>query len=146
MEIEIRIDEKQKDLKVIIINDKMDEKVTELVRRFSEVQSGKLLGYTDQKLILLDPSSIERVFTENEKVYAGDGTEKFLLKMRLYEVEEKLANTSFVRVSNTEIVNFDKVKNLDLSFTGSIGILLKSGSRSFVSRRYMLKIKEYLGL
>ena len=65
--------------------------------------------------------------------------------MRLYEIEEKLCSGNFVRISNSEIINLKKVKNFDLSFTGTILVRLSDGSTSYVSRRYVSKIKKILG-
>ena len=65
--------------------------------------------------------------------------------MRLYELEERLDNR-FVRISNSEIVNLKKVKSLDLSFVGTICMELSNGEVSYVSRRYVSKMKKILGL
>lgn len=51
-----------------------------------------------------------------------------------------------IRISNSEIVNLKKVKNLDLSFVGTICMELSNGDVSYVSRRYVSKIKRLLGL
>ena len=63
-----------------------------------------------------------------------------------YELEEMFEGTPFIRISNSEIVNFKYVESLDMSMSGTISIKLKTGGNSFVSRRYVNKIKEYLGL
>ena len=60
--------------------------------------------------------------------------------------EERLDNNLFVRISNSEIVNLKKVKSLDLSFAGTICMELSNGDVSYVSRRYVSKIKKILGL
>jgi DNA-binding LytR/AlgR family response regulator len=71
---------------------------------------------------------------------------EFILRVRLYELEERLDKTRFVRISNSEIVNLKAVKKIDLSFTGTIGITLSNGATSYVSRRYVSKIKQVLGM
>ncbi|MEA4812994.1 MAG: LytTR family DNA-binding domain-containing protein [Anaerolineaceae bacterium] len=146
MDIEIKIDETQKEVKVLIIAPQMNESVAALARRLGESQPEKLLGYLNNQVNVLDLNCIERIVGENEKVYAYSGKDGFQLKMRLYEAEEKLKGSSFTRISNSEFANFDRVKKLDLSFTGTICVIFESGSKSFVSRRYMSKIKEFLGL
>ena len=52
----------------------------------------------------------------------------------------------FVRISHLEIVNLKKVKNLDLSFVGTICMELSNGDMCYVSRRYVKKIKKVLGI
>ena len=73
-------------------------------------------------------------------------SETVTLRSRLYELEERWKGTSIVRVSHSELVNFDKVKSLDLSITGTISLRLTNGESTYVSRRYMGKIKDYLGI
>ena len=80
------------------------------------------------------------------KVFAKTEYDLYQLRLRLYELEERLDDTLFVRISNSEIVNLKKVKNLDLSFVGTICMELSNGDVSYVSRRYVSKIKRLLGL
>ena len=77
------------------------------------------------------------------------GTETLLVKMRLYEFEELAQNcgwTDFIRISNTDIVNFSKVTKLDMSLSGIIRVNFTNGKDAMVSRRYMNKIKDQLNM
>ena len=69
----------------------------------------------------------------------------YQVRLRLYELEERLDNR-FVRISNSEIVNLKKVKSLDLSFVGTICMELSNREVSYISRRYVSKMKKILGL
>jgi hypothetical protein len=76
-------------------------------------------------------------------------TETLLIKMRLYEFEELAAKcgwTDFIRISNTDIVNFSKVTKLDMSLSGIIKVNFTNGKDAIVSRRYMNKIKDQLNM
>ena len=87
-----------------------------------------------------------------DKACAGnkaDETETLLVKMRLYEFEELAQNcgwTDFIRISNTDIVNFSKVTKLDMSLSGIIRVNFTNGKDAMVSRRYMNKIKDQLNM
>ena len=69
---------------------------------------------------------------------------EYISKSKLYELEEQIKEPSFIRISNSEIINFDKVENLDLNITGTIKLNFKSGYITYASRRNIKKIKEYL--
>jgi len=69
-----------------------------------------------------------------------------VLRLRLYELEERLRPFSFVRISNSEIINLKRVRSFDLSLVGTICVTLSDGSKAYVSRRYVPKIKEVLGI
>ncbi|MGN1069556.1 MAG: LytTR family DNA-binding domain-containing protein, partial [Candidatus Fimadaptatus sp.] len=60
--------------------------------------------------------------------------------------EQRLASQSFVRISNGEIINLKKVRGFDLGFTGTICVSLSNGTVTYVSRRYVARIKQLLGI
>ena len=68
----------------------------------------------------------------------------FEVKLRLYELEEVLDSGSFVRISNSEIINLRRITAVDLSMTGTIRMTLEHEVTTYVSRRYVKKIKETL--
>ena len=68
------------------------------------------------------------------------------MRLRLYEAEQRLDSRAFVRISNGEMINLKKVKGFDLSFTGTICVALSNGTVTYVSRRYVAKIKQVLGI
>ena len=70
--------------------------------------------------------------------------EVYTVRLRLYELEERLEPSRFVRISNSEIINLDRVTSVDLSLSGSICMTLDGAVKAYVSRRYMKKIKEVL--
>ena len=103
-------------------------------------------GTRDGKLEVLEPEELIRIYAASGKVFAVTGKGEYTLRLRLYELEEELAGTRFVRVSNSEIVNLDRVTALDLTLTGTIKMTLEGGTVCWVSRRYVKKIKGALGL
>ena len=45
-----------------------------------------------------------------------------------------------------KIINLNKVRNFDLNFTGTICVEFINHSKTYVSRRYVAKIKKILGI
>lgn len=146
MQIEIKIDEAYKDPKVVILTNKITDEVNELLKRLSDTQPQTIAGFKEDSLKILQPNEIIRIFTENQKVYAQTEQGKYLIRLRLYELEERLDKSTFARISNSEIINLKKVENMDLSFSGTICVNLCSNITTFVSRRYVSKIKQILGI
>ena len=65
----------------------------------------------------------------------------------LSELEGRLDRHTFVRISHSEIVHLKQVTALDLSLAGTIKMTLAGGAAvCWVSRRYVPKIKQALGL
>ena len=71
-------------------------------------------------------------------------TDSYIVKNTLIALEEILDPERFIRISQSEIINFYKVKGFDINIKGSIGIQFDNGIKSWVSRRYLKKIRDVL--
>ena len=148
MKLNINIDVGAKEPEILITTAHMTEDVNRVVEFVSRLDDSPtiLSGIRDDKVELLDYDVIIRFYAEEGKVFARTERGLYQIRLRLYEVEERLDNGKFVRISNSEIVNLKKVKSLDLSFVGTICMELSNGEVSYVSRRYVSKITKVLGL
>lgn len=148
MEIEIKIEPGRLLSKIIIVTGKVDKDTEALVDMISRSESEPELicGFKDDVMSILDPGEISRVYSEGRKITAVTQDGEYVLKKRLVEIEELLEQSKFARISNSEIINLKKVKHFDLSFRGTICVKMNDGSVTYVSRRYVSKIKTILGV
>ena len=145
MQVEIKIDPSQPEPKVVITAASMTEEVNRIVRRLSEEIPQVISGTRDGKLEVLEPEELIRIYAASGKVFAVTGKGEYTLRLQLYELEERLSPHQFVRISNSEIIHLKKVVNFNLSFAGTIYVKLSNGTVTYVSRRYVSKIKKILG-
>ena len=132
----------------LIVTPKMNEEVSKIVD-FIEKLNGMttvISGTKDDKVEILEQDSLIRLYAEGGKIFAVTENGLYQLRLRLYELEERLDAGRFVRISNSEIVNLKKVRSIDLSFAGTICMEMSNRQVSYVSRRYVSKIKKILGL
>lgn len=146
MEIEVKLDPQYTVPKVIVLTDRLTEEINELVARLSEETPQLIAGFQGEILRLIEPQELLRVYSSDKKVIAVTADGEFALRQRLYEMEERLAGTKLVRISNSEIINMAKVRSFDLSIAGTICATLSDGTKAYVSRRYVTKIKKILGI
>ena len=148
MKLNINIDAGAKEPEITITTSHMTEDVNRVVDFVSRLDDAPTIisGIREDKVELLDPEVIVKIYAEDSKVFAQTEKGSYQIRLRLYEAEERLDSSKFVRISNSEIVNLKKVKSLDLSFVGTICMELSNGEVSYVSRRYVSKIKRVLGL
>lgn len=122
--------------------------IAEKISRMDESgRAAMLTGWDGDYCIQVKQNEIFRIYSMDKKVYLETEKENLLLKLRLYEFEElaeKCGWTDFIRISNTDIVNFSKVTKLDMSLTGIVRVNFTNGKDAIVSRRYMNKIKSEL--
>lgn len=148
MNVEINIDKNLKETKITISSPALTkdvQKINDFLNN-SFIFNNKINVFLEKEMFIINLSDIETIYSSNNKVYVKTNNNLYTTKYKLYELEEILGNSTFVRISNSEIVNFDKVKKLDLKLTGTILLFFKSGAETYVSRRYMKKIKEYLNI
>lgn len=148
MKLNINIDAGTKEPEIMITTAYMTEEVNRVVEFVSRLDDAPTIisGIREDKVELLEQDAIVRIYAEEGKVFAKTEQGLYQIRLRLYEVEERLDTGKFIRISNSEIVNLKKVKSLDLSFVGTICMELSNGEVSYVSRRYVKKIKRVLGL
>lgn len=144
MNIEIKLDEKYDEPKLIIYAKQVDKDISTIIDSISSINQQTLKAYKDEKLYILNQKDIEAIYSEDSKIYVRLENDTYTIKNRLYELENILDKNSFIRISNSEIINFDKVKNIDFKILGTLVINFKSGNKAYVSRRYIPKIKEFL--
>ena len=146
MQIEVKIDENCQEPKIIVVTDKMTDEINTIIKKLSDEQPQIIAGFKDDTVEVLEPSDIYRIFATSGKVLAETNHGEYTLRLRLYEIEQRLDGHFFVRISNSDIINMKKVKGFDLSFAGTICVTLSNGTVTYVSRRFVAKIKQLLGI
>lgn len=146
MDVEVRIDPEYKLPKVIILTEKVTDEVNAIVSRLSEEAPQIIAGFRDNMLRIIEPDELKRVYSSGGKVFAETDDGEYALRQRLYEMEERLDNSRFVRISNSEIINLKKVRSFDLNLVGTICVSFTDSGTTYVSRRYVTKIKKILGV
>lgn len=146
MQIEIKIDSSYIEPKVMILTASMTDDVNHIVKQLSETVPQIISGCKDEKIEVLEQADLIRIYANAGKVFAVTDKGEYTLRLRLYEMEERLNPQQFVRISNSEIINLKKVEHFDLSFTGTIYVKLSDGASTYVSRRYVSRLKKILGI
>ncbi len=147
MKVEVKLDPACAEPKVVILTAQMTQEVSALLQQLSGASAQVIAGFREDQISLLEQENIIRVYAADGKVFAvtEDGQE-YRLRLRLYELEDRLDRRRFFRISNSEIINLKKVRGFDLSLSGTIRVSLSNGMTTYVSRRYMSKIKQFLGI
>ncbi|MBO5609669.1 MAG: LytTR family transcriptional regulator [Eubacterium sp.] len=139
------IDKRYKQIELHVCNEELNDEVKSVVRELHEIFDETIAAVDERgNRCKLAPSEIVSFYSEGQKVMALGSRGKYSVGMKLYELEEGLAKKTFVRISRSEIVNYRRIKSLDMSVTGTIKITMKNGYETYVSRRNIARIKELL--
>ena len=142
MKLEFSADPNARETRVVIVARERTPEVEAVLARLRERE--KISAYSERGEELLEPGEIIRVYTQKRRVLVDSDRGTFTLRRRLYEIEEELGG-EFVRISNGEIVNRRCIRSLDFSLTGTIRLLLRGGVETYVSRRYVSRIRKIFG-
>lgn len=146
MEVEIRTEPGRQEPKIVILAGEESEELRRLADSLSALTLGPVPAGRGEEKLLLPQGEFLRFYADGKGVSGQTAGERYTIPLRLYELEERLDATRFVRISNGEIVNLDRVTAVDLSLSGTICMTLDGAVRAYVSRRYVKKIKETLNL
>ena len=145
MDVKVRMAPAAPGLSVTITAPAMTDEVRALAARLSN-RDALLMAWDGETAVPLRAEDILRCYGEDKGVKVQTIGGIYDLRERLYELEGRLDRHIFVRISHSEIVNLKKVTALDLSLTGTIRMTLAGDTVCYVSRRYVKKIKEAIGL
>ena len=146
MKVELQIKETYKEEKLIVQAPQETKKVQKVIEFAKNLdQKETIKGKIDDQVYLVEIGKIQRFYTENRKVLAETTSQTYSIGLRLYQVLEILP-TTFIQISQSEIVNIDSISHLKLTPNGLVEIFLKNESFTYSSRRYLKTIKEKLEL
>lgn len=111
------------------------------IKQIVDNEQLSLIGYRDNETIPLSINKIQRFYIENSKVYCSDDQKTYLLKQRLYQIEE-IVKESFVKVNQSCLVNVSYIQCFKSSWNGSLVVVLKNGEEDYVSRRQTKVVLE----
>lgn len=118
--------------------------LVEQIESLVNSQEIEITGYKEQETVKLDLSEIFCFICEENKIYALTEKERFKIKLRLYQLEEKLPQ-NFVKLNQSCIGNVKKIQRFNASFGGSLSVEFKNGYKDYVSRRQLKIVKERFG-
>lgn len=146
MKIKLIFNQKYEDTQIHICSKENTPEIGKLYRIIDSAVNASITAYEEDEICLLSSADIIHIFTQDLKVYIATINGVYRSHQRLYELEQELDESRFIRVSNSEIVNIMKIKRLDTSITGTIRMYLDCDREAYVSRRYVTKIKKALGI
>lgn len=125
----------------------MSEQITQLVAYVQNLdkQTSRLTVKKGEQVYLLEHNEIVRLYLEDKVLQVETVGDSFTSNLRLYQVKEELS-ASFLQISQSEIIHIKQLDHLKLTANGLVKLVMKNGSVTYSSRRYLKSIKERLGL
>lgn len=104
--------------------------------------SNRIAAYTEDEMLMLPFDRIACITVVDGKTCAIDAKgRRYQIKLRLYELEEKLPEY-FIRINKSTIANENQLEKFTPSFSGAVDAVFKCGYTDYVSRRCFAVIKR----
>jgi len=146
MKVHIEVDDSMSNDEVLIRCGRADEKIQRICRLILEHEGAEpnITFYKGNREYYFSLSNILFFETEGEHIYAHTEDDTYLIKFRLYELEDMLPR-SFVRVAKSTIVNAAKVYSITRNIT-SASLIQFAGSHKqvYASRYYYNDLQQRL--
>lgn len=146
MKVEFKLQPGLEEPKVVILAGEETGQLRRLAEYLATLDLAPIPALDGERTVLLQREDVLRFYADGKGVCAQTAKGTYPVRLRLYELEERLDGHTFVRISNSEIINLKKITALDLKLSGTIRVTLEGGVVTYASRRYVKKIKEALGL
>ncbi|MFJ8088800.1 LytTR family DNA-binding domain-containing protein [Lysinibacillus sp. NPDC095746] len=145
MKIKINIEKQYDEIEVHIYANEYNAEIEQLMKQLKKNEVNVIDGYRDNEIHMLKTNDIYCIYAEGIKVFFQTEEEEFDSKRRIYELEQLLGD-KFVRVNKSTLVNISKITSIQLGPLGSTQLFLENEISVVVSRNYLKKLKQALGI
>lgn len=145
MKITIRTEASLEETKVEIVCRELTQEVEELLATI-RMMNQQITAEKDGEMHLVNAAKIVYIEAVERKTFVYTEEDVYESKLRLYEMEERLMNSGFFRISKSCLVQLKYIKSLKNDLNRKLRLTLESGEQIMVSRQYAEEIKKRLGV
>ncbi|MBP3567768.1 MAG: LytTR family transcriptional regulator DNA-binding domain-containing protein [Lachnospiraceae bacterium] len=145
MKISIDIDSTKQDTEIQISCKNLTPEIEKIIATLRMLNQ-QIMVEKDQETYILDVTKIMYVEAVDRKTFVYTKEDCFESKLKLYEMEERLEESGFCRVSKSCLIQLRRIKSLKSDMDRKLKVTLENGERIIVSRQYAEEIKRKLGV
>ena len=145
MKITIETPKEGEEDEIIVRCASLDDRLMKVIAALKSSEN-PLTGYLDDKIVKLAPKDVFYFESVDNKVFAYAGKNVYEVHKKLYEIEEEYADTDFLRISKSAIVNVAKIAYIRPLLNGRFEAKLKNDEKIIINRQYVIELKKKLGI
>ncbi len=145
MKITIQIDEKIQDTEIAVTCNRLSPEIEKMIATLRMLDQQLAVTKEDENY-LLDVEKIAYIEAMERKTFVYTKDDVYESKLKLYEMEERLCQSGFFRVSKNTLVHLRFIKSLKNDIARKLRLTLVNGEQIMVSRQYADEIKQRLGV
>ncbi len=145
MKISIDIDSTKQDTEIQISCKSLTPEIEKIIATLRMLNQ-QIMVEKEQETYILDVTKIMYVEAVDRKTFVYTKEDCYESKLKLYEMEERLEESGFCRVSKSCLIQLRRIKSLKSDMDRKLKVTLENGERIIVSRQYAEEIKRKLGV
>ncbi|MEH2942925.1 LytTR family DNA-binding domain-containing protein [Lachnospiraceae bacterium KK002] len=145
MKIEILVDEKAEDLTVSVTCRHLTPDVEKILIALRMINH-QLTAKKDNEIYLLDMEQVIYIESVDRKCFICTPDEVYETEIRLYELEQRLEEYGFFRVSKSFLIQLRQIQSLKADINRRIRVTMSNGEQIIASRQYAQELKKRLGV
>ncbi len=145
--IRLKINESEDftDIEIIINCPAADESLAPVIHQINQMMFS-IHGKKDGVVYPLVPDRLLYIESVNDTVFLYTDEDVYESDKKLYEFEEQLRDTRFMRISKNFIVNMSKIESVKALMNGRFEAYISNGEKVIVNRHYVKSFrKHFLG-
>ncbi len=145
MKIVINVNEKINETEITINCSQLTSDIENIIATL-RILNQQMLVVRDGENYLLDVNEISYIEALERKTFVYTEDAIYESKLKLYEMEERLCQSGFFRVSKSCLVHLKFIKSIKKDVERKLRLTMKNGEQIIVSRQYAEEIKKRLGV
>lgn len=145
VKILIQINENVTDTEINISCNQLSPEIEKIIATL-RILNQQLMVQKEEETVILDVSKIIYIEAVERKTFVYTQDTYYESKLKLYEMEERLCESGFFRISKSCLVHLRYVKSIKNDVDRKLRLTLENGEQIMVSRQYAEEIKRRLGV
>ena len=145
MKIEIQLDEQIQEMEIKIRCRQLTAEVEQLLAAL-RMMNHQLTGKKDGELHLIDLAAVIYIESVDRHTFVYTADAVYETQLRLYELEQRLEDAGFFRVSRSCLIHLQKIRSLRTELDRKLRVTMSNGEQIIASRQYADELKKRLGV
>lgn len=145
MKISININETISDTEIVINCSALTPETERIIAALRMLDS-QMTVTKDGEVYILDVAKIVYVESVDRKTFVYTEGDCFESRLKLYEMEQQLCQSGFLRISKSCLVHLKYIRSLRAELDRKLRLTLDNGEQIIVSRQYADDLKQRLGV
>lgn len=111
-----------------------------------ESENFRLKGRLEDRTFIIPVKDVYYIESVDEKTFIYCKSQVYETEQKLYQLDENMPKSDFVRISKSCILNIRKLKSVRPLLNGKMEAILSNGEVQIVNRHYLKGFKEKFGI